>query len=68
RYLLMDNRVTEEVEKRYNRAVQALRDLSSGRAELNLPTGENATGSSSGYAVCKDDTDRIFTSDTLKDF
>ena len=68
RYLLMDNRVTEEVEKRYDRAVQTLRHIAAGKAELNLSTGQNAATGSLDFAVCKDDSDRIFTSDTLKDF
>ncbi len=66
RYLLMDNHVTEEVDKRYTRAVQTLRDLSTGKASLNItPTTSDAYA---GIDVVKDNTDRIFTIDSLKDY
>jgi len=40
RYLLMDNRSTEEIEKRYNSAIKWLRDISMNKASL----GEQDTG------------------------
>ncbi len=65
-YLLMDNHVTEEVDKRYTRAVQTLRDLSTGKPSLNITPEKN--DAHVGIDVVKDNTDRIFTIDSLKDY
>ncbi len=48
RYLLMDDRATEEVEKRYTAAIKWLRDLSMSRASLG---GEDSVAGEPGRVI-----------------
>ena len=65
RYRLYDDRMLDEVEKRYDDSIKLLKDIARGTAQLpieqhNSPTGEVATS--------KTRESRIFTSQTLEDF
>ena len=65
RYRLYDDRMLDEVEKRYDDSIKLLKDIARGTAQLPIeqytsPTGEVATS--------KTRESRIFTSQTLEDF
>ena len=65
RYQLQDDSPLDEARERYKQAVGALRDIAAGRAILfraeTPPTGATV-------AALRDDTDRIFTRETLDQF
>ena len=65
RYQLQDDSPLDEARERYKQAVGALRDIAAGRAILFRaeapPTGATV-------AALRDDTDRIFTRETLDQF
>jgi len=51
RYLLMDNRTTEEVETRYKNAIKWLRDISMNKASLGIE--DTGVASPAGHVVTK---------------
>lgn len=69
RYLLHEDAATDEVEKRYKRAVDWLKDLSSGKAVLTDANGDIVTiaGTSTG-GVQSFSNDRSFTDESLAGF
>ena len=69
RYLMHDDAATEEVEKRYNRAIAWLRDLSAGKAVLTGSDGKPIiNGAPSGSGVKFKTNDRVFSDETLAGF
>jgi len=65
RYRLMENRATEEAEKRNQQAIATLRDLASGKASLNTGPSESAPGAPVSK---KGASDRLFTLNSMKGF
>lgn len=66
RFKLMDNRATEEAEKRYKDAIQLLRDIAASRA--SLPVAEVSANNAALPVGKKTDSDRIFSASTLEGF
>ncbi|MDP1673371.1 MAG: DUF1320 domain-containing protein [Burkholderiales bacterium] len=66
RYHLYDNRVTEQVQKRYDNVVAFLRMLAKGDASLGLDAAHQETPTTGGPAIAAGD--RVFTADSLKDY
>ncbi|MGI9276423.1 MAG: gp436 family protein [Endozoicomonas sp.] len=64
RYRLYDNRMIDEVKKRYDDSVQLLKDIARGTAILPIP--ERTTASE--ISAVRDLHDRVFTRETLEDF
>lgn len=66
RYRLWDEAAPDEVRRRYEDALDQLRDLAAGR--LALPPDATGTASSSAFEYEAESAERVFTSDTLADF
>mgnify|MGYP000570761672 FL=1 len=66
RYRLWDEAAPEEVRRRYEDALQQLRDLAAGK--LALPPGVDGTPSTGGFESEGFADERIFTATTLEDF
>ena len=65
RYRLYDDRMLDEVEKRYDDSVKLLKDIARGSAQLPIQQQSAATGE---VVTTRNREDRAFTHDTLKDF
>ncbi len=66
RYRLWDERAPEEVRRRYEDALQQLRDLAAGK--LALPPGVDGAPSTGGFESEGYADERIFTAATLADY
>lgn len=66
RFRLWDEQAPEEVRRRYEDALEQLRDLAAGR--LALPPGADGTPSTPPLDYDAYSNERVFTADTLKDF
>lgn len=66
RYHLYDDRVTEQVQKRYDNVIAFLRMLAKGDASLGLDAAQQETATTGGPAIAAGD--RVFTADSLKDY
>jgi phage gp36-like protein len=66
RYRLWDEAAPEEVRRRYEDALQQLRDLAAGK--LALPPGVDGTPSTGGFESEGFADERVFTAATLADF
>jgi phage gp36-like protein len=66
RYRLWDEAAPAEVRRRYEDALQQLRDLAAGR--LALPPGVDGTPSTGGFESEGFADERVFTATTLEDF
>jgi len=66
RYYLYEDGVTEVVKQRYQDAAKYLNDVSAGRIDLGLDSSNNPATVSN--APDYQAPDRVFTTDTLKDF
>lgn len=66
RYYLYEDRVTDQVKRRYDDAVAFLKAVANGTADIGVSTGNQAPASSGGPQVSAPD--RIFTGETLADF
>lgn len=66
RYRLWDEAAPEEVRRRYEDALQQLRDLAAGK--LALPPGVDGTPSTGGFESEGYADERIFTATTLADY
>lgn len=64
RYRLYDDRMLDEVQKRYDDSVKLLKDIARGSAVLPIPT----TTAGSEVSTSRSREDRIFTRDTLENF
>lgn len=65
RYRLYDDRMIEEVEKRYNASIRMLKDIAKGTASLPIEQRQAEAGCVSAQ---KNREDRVFTGSTLEDF
>jgi len=66
RFLLWDERAPEEVRRRYEDALSQLKQLSQGL--IHLPPDSLGTKPASSIAFAGFSADRVFTSDSLRDF
>lgn len=66
RYRLWDEAAPDEVRRRYEAALQQLRDLAAGK--LALPPDATGTPAAAGFETDGYANDRVFTADTLKCF
>jgi len=66
RYYLYEDRVTEQVAERYKAAIAWLRDIQAGKANLDADPAGLTPSTSSAPVV--DAPDRVFTTETLKDY
>lgn len=66
RYKLYDDRVTEQVAKRYDDAVKYLRSVGKGELSLGLDPANQPAATTGGPAT--DGPERTFSKDTLSDF
>lgn len=66
RYKLYDNRVTEQVEKRYNDAVKLLTNIGMGKISIGPNSDAVPAPATSGPQVAADE--RVFSRDTLRDY
>ena len=65
RYRLYNDRMLDEVEKRYQDSIKLLRDIARGTAQLPI---QERTSPAGEIATLKTREDRIFTSQSLEDF
>lgn len=61
-----DNQATDLLEKRYEKAIQTLKDIASGKRELGLPTVDAPSESTVGKVELIQDNERTFTRTSLK--
>lgn len=66
RYKLYDDRASEEVRRRYEDAIETLRELAAG--DLVLPPDVNGTPASTSIAFAGYSADRVFDADTLEPY
>ncbi len=66
RYYLYEDRVTEQVKRRYDDAIKFLKGVSSGAVALGVDANSESPSSIGGPQ--SDAPDRVFTQDTLSDF
>ncbi len=65
RYRLYDDRMLEEVEKRYEKAVGLLKSIARGTAVLPV---QQPLKPSTEFSTSRSQADRVFTSESLRDF
>lgn len=66
RYYLYEDRVTEQVKRRYDDAIKFLKGVSTGAVALGVDANSESPSSTGGPQCSAPD--RIFTQDTLSDF
>jgi len=66
RYYLYEDRVTDQVRRRYEDAIKYLEGVASGKVNIGVDASNQAPSSSGGPEVSAPD--RIFTGDSLADF
>jgi len=68
RYHLYDDRVTEQVQKRYDSTIAYLRSVGKGDISLGLDSSNQETPASSGGPKADPGNDRVFTRNSLSDY
>lgn len=66
RYRLYDDRVTEQIQKRYDDAVKFLGNVASGKIGLGLDVAQAPVQASGGPTL--ESAERVFSQDTLRDY
>lgn len=61
-----DNQITDLIQKRYEAAIQTLKEMANGTRDLGLPTDDPAPETDNGRMIVVSDNKRLFTRNNLK--
>ncbi|HDO7098907.1 gp436 family protein [Klebsiella pneumoniae] len=61
-----DNQITDLIQKRYDTAIQTLKEMANGTRDLGLPTDTPAPETDNGRMIVVSDNKRLFTRNGLK--